>query len=107
MSSLKVNYTFMHPLQSIDVSQLLNNEARPNLVVEIYNASDRFRNAVESKTIAVREMNNDIRSLKQAAQLYIQPRPVCHNLPIIVEQAAAEVLEDEMREEAADFTASG
>ena len=92
---------------SLDVNQLLNDQVRPNLVVEIYNASERFRNAVERENTAVGEMKNDIRSLTQAAQLYIQPRPVCHNLPIIVEQAAPEVLEDGVGEEAADFTASG
>ena len=73
----------------------------------MYNASDRFRNAVESENTAVQEMKNDIRSLMQATQLYIQPRPVCHNLPIIVKQAAPEVLEDGVGEEAANFTASG
>ena len=71
----------------------------------MYNASDRFRNAVESENTAVQEMKNDIRGLMQATQLYIQPRPMCHNLPIIVEQAAV-ILEDGERE-AADFAASG
>ena len=59
--------------------------------MEIYNTSERFRNTVQCERAAVRDVDNYINILSEEAVKYIQPRPGCQDLRIIVEGRAAAV----------------
>ena len=90
--SLHAHLTTIHFISySLDINELLNAEIKPNVVVEICNASERFRNTVECKRTAVRDVDKYIKILNEEALKYTEPRPTCQHLPIIVEGRAAAI----------------
>ena len=69
---------------SLDITQLLNDEVKPAIVVEICNASEKFCETVRYESATVGDVDNDINSMKEKARRYIQLRPECQYLPIVV-----------------------
>ena len=67
-----------------DITRLLDDEVKPTIVVEICNASEKFCETVQCERIIVRDVDNYINSMREEAQKYIQLRPECQYLPIVV-----------------------
>ena len=76
----------------------MNDEVKPTVVVEIANASERFRITAERERTAVEEVDAFIETLNDKAKKYIEPRPTCPYLPVVVQvegEAAAVLVNDE------------